>query len=80
MSFSSVFGATTVVIGLATGFQPEQTEHAKAIAAIRKLGGAVEFVKGKPGQPLTITLTGTTSAAACMPHVKHILNVQCVDL
>ena len=56
MSLSCVLGATTVVIGLAIGFPPQQADHDKAIAAIRKLGGSVEFAKGKPGQPLTVAL------------------------
>ena len=68
-----------LVTGLATA-EDRQTEHERAIAAIRKLGGEVTISSKKPGAPVSVLLTGSSSPADCVPHLKDVGNLYTCNL
>jgi hypothetical protein len=65
--------------GLASG-QDRSADQERAIAAIKKLGGRVTVDPKKPGAPVAVALTGASSPADCLPHLKDVGNLQTCDL
>jgi hypothetical protein len=74
-----LLSAGALVTGLATA-QDRQTEQERAIAAIRKLGGEVTVSSKKAGAPVSVILTGSTSPADCLPHLKEVGNLHTCNL
>lgn len=80
MRFEAKLYLPLLIGGLFFGFQQNPKEHQNAIAEIQKLGGVVKVVQDKPGQPVTVALTGSQSSAKLMARLKSIINLHRVDL
>jgi hypothetical protein len=71
-------GALTMTLGASAQDRP--TEHQRAIAAIKRLGGDVRVDAKQPGAPVAVVLAASARPADCLPHLKDLANLQACDL
>lgn len=81
MRLRTVFLCATVLLTAGGLFAQDPTsKHEQSIAAIQKLGGVVKVDPTSPDKPVTVTLTGSSNPADCMPHLEAIPNLRACDL
>ncbi len=73
-----VLSVGALVTGLVA--QDNRASHKKAISLIKQLGGEVIVHSDKPGNPVTVALTGSSSPADCLPHLQAVKNLQTCDM
>ena len=78
--YMTLLSALALLIGQETYGQDHQSGHEQALAAIRKLGGKVVVDSKQPGTPVVVVLTGSSSAAQCLPYLKDVSNLHTCDL
>jgi hypothetical protein len=78
MTHSIVLAIVVIAAGLCE--QVDDSRHARAVEAIRKLGGTVRYDDDSAGKALIVSLTAARQPVDCLPHLGDLANLRSLDL